>query len=256
MPGRARPPDQLLGGDRERRGEQQGQPGKRDRAVEAADPVIERDQDRERGEHARRRPQHRDGRMVAAPLDQIARAGERRRKPHAQHQMPDDARRRRLRGAARPRHNEMGGHRIDRPGDDDEGGERSRDRQRAGCGISTPGDRNGSHRQHGENGRRSGGMVLCRHDEGRHREIDRERARGHPVDPAGVRGWPEPQAGDDQERGEDEARPAWKRCGAAAPACAISGSAQNRPKASAAIASHRHSRRRASANAAAVTTAR
>ena len=206
MPGRGARRRQLLGSDREPRGEQQRQPGKRDRAVEAADPVIERDQDREGGEHTRRRPQHRDGRVVAAPLDQIARAGERCRQHHAQHEMPGDARRRRLRGATRPRRNEMGGHRIDGPGGNDEGGECSRDRERAGGGIGAPGDRDGSHGGHGKDGRRGGGMVLRRHNEGRHREIDGERARRHPIDPAGGGGRPEPQPGDDQERGEDEAR--------------------------------------------------
>ena len=144
--------------------------------------------------------------MVAAPLDQIARAGECRPEHHAKHEMPGDARGRRLRGPAWARRNEMRGDRIDRPGGDDEGGERPRNRERAGGGISAPGDRNGSHRQDRKDRRRHGGMVLRRHDEGGHSEIDGERARRHGIDPAGGRGRPEPQAGDDQERGEDEAR--------------------------------------------------
>ena len=49
-------------------------------------------------------------------------------------------------------------------------------------------------------------MVLCRHDERRRGEIDGKRARRHRIDPARHRSRPEPQAGDDQQRGESEAR--------------------------------------------------
>ena len=62
LPGRGSRRLSALGRDREQRGEQQREPGKRHRLLELVDAVVERDQDRERHEHRGRRPQHRHDR--------------------------------------------------------------------------------------------------------------------------------------------------------------------------------------------------
>jgi hypothetical protein len=196
----------LLGRDREPRGEQQSEASEGDGAFEPGDTIVERDQHRKRGQHARCRPDDSNGRAFIPALDEESRPCEQDRKRHGEHEMPGNAGRRRLRrqAVAGAGSNQMRRYRIDHPGDDDERRQRGGDRHRAGGGGAAPGDRERRGRQRGKRDGRGGIVVLRHHDDASCRRIDDDRTGRHRVDPARRGGGPVEQAGDDQQRDQRE----------------------------------------------------
>jgi hypothetical protein len=198
---------QKLGRDRKPCGSQEREAGKRRRAIEAVDAVIERNQDRKRRERGVCRPdQRRRGALVAA-LRKISGGAEQHRKDCAEPEMPGDIRlRRRRRQRVRqggidelaefPRHG---------PGDDDESGEQRRGGESPGRSFATPGDRNGCGDKRPKDRERRRIVIARKHHECRREEIGRNRAGGQSIDAARHAGRPEIETGHDDERDEAEA---------------------------------------------------
>ena len=207
--GTRRAPGERFGRDREQRGEHQGETREGNRSLPAGDPIIERDQDRDRGERARCRPQDRNERAFRPPLRQEAGGAEQEREEGAQREVEAGIGQVRIRNGARARtarQNEPLDDRLDRPGNHDQRREPGRGRNRCRRRIAAPGDRDRGGRQGAEHDQRERVVAPGEHENRGGQHIGGERAGGDRVDPVRLGRRTVEQSGDDQQRREPETR--------------------------------------------------
>ena len=202
--------------------------GERDRALEAGDAIVERDQDGER----RRTPPSRStaSAMIGAASGPARGSRRRRTAPRSRCRARDASRCRQRSGSgARRRRGPDGAIRCcdlrrQRPAQHHERGQHRRDRHGAGSRVGAPGDRDGRDRQHGEDGERGRIVPARQHQQQRGEQIGRQRDATRPVDLAGLGRRAVEQAGDDQrgdqrKAGDDVEQMRAERRRRGSPAC-------------------------------------